>query len=147
MSLNEAPQTMKRLKQWSASNNALPRKLKSWQVWSRGAQMQNGGKPLQNRPSPAQFTSDSRLIPNFLGYSNSPWAGTNMRSWFYGSKPTFYEKVPAFLKSHTGGAKKKHKHEKNGFSVTLHFRTNRFTFEKFPPPPPLLHPTNSVHTA
>jgi len=26
----------------------------------------------------------------------------------------------------------------------MHFATNRFTFEKFPPPPPLLHPTACI---
>jgi len=29
----------------------------------------------------------------------------------------------------------------------IHFATDRFTFEKFPPPPPLLHPRTSVVTA
>ena len=28
----------------------------------------------------------------------------------------------------------------NRFRFPMHFATNRFTFEKFPPPPPLLHP-------
>jgi len=31
----------------------------------------------------------------------------------------------------------------NRFCVPIGFRTNRFTFEKFPPPPPLLHPSCS----
>jgi len=39
------------------------------------------------------------LIPNFLGHSNSPWTATNMHTWFYGQN-NFWEKVPAFLKSH-----------------------------------------------
>ena len=26
------------------------------------------------------------LNPNFLRYSNSPWTGTNMHTWFYGPK-------------------------------------------------------------
>jgi len=28
----------------------------------------------------------------------------------------------------------------------IHFATNRFTFEKFPPPPPLLHPTYCIYS-
>jgi len=44
------------------------------------------------------------LIPNFLGHSNSPWTGTNMHKWFYGQN-NFWEKVPAFLKSHMGSKK------------------------------------------
>jgi len=35
------------------------------------------------------------LIPDFLGYSNSTWTGTNMHTWFYGQN-NFWEKVPAF---------------------------------------------------
>jgi len=31
--------------------------------------------------------------------------------------------------------------DNNHFRVPIHFTTNRFTLEKFPPPPPLLHPT------
>ena len=31
--------------------------------------------------------------------------------------------------------------ENNRFCVPMHFKTNRFTFKKNPPPPPLLHPT------
>jgi len=50
-----------------------------------------------------------------------------------------WEKVPTFLKSHTASKKL----ENNRFRIpkATHFATNRFTFEKFPPPPPLLHPT------
>ena len=33
------------------------------------------------------------------------------------------------------------KTENNRFRVPTHFAINRFAFEKFPPPPPLLHPT------
>ena len=39
-------------------------------------------------------------------------------------------------------------HQKSKYKrlcVPIHFVTNRFTFEKFPPPPPLLHPTYSVY--
>ena len=32
------------------------------------------------------------------------------------------------------------KTENNRFRVPIHFATNRFTFEKIPPTPPLLHP-------
>jgi len=38
----------------------------------------------------------------------------------------------------TSGAKNT---EINRFRVSIHFATDRFTFEKFPPPPPLLHPS------
>jgi len=48
-----------------------------------------------------------------------------------------WEKVLVFLKSHPCGQKL----ENNRFRVPIHFATNRFTFEKFPSPPPLLHPT------
>jgi len=41
------------------------------------------------------------------------------------------EKVPAFLKSHQWAKKR----EDNRFRVPIHFATDRFTFEKFPPPP------------
>jgi len=40
-------------------------------------------------------------------------------------------------KNSTHAAKKP---ENNSFHVPTHFATNRFTFEKFPPPSPLLHP-------
>ena len=46
------------------------------------------------------------------------------------------EKVPSFLKSH----RRSKKHDHNRFRVPIIFETNRFTFEEFPPPPPLLHP-------
>jgi len=35
------------------------------------------------------------------------------------------------------------KTENNRFRVPFHFATNRSTFDKFPPPPPLLHPTHT----
>jgi len=38
------------------------------------------------------------------------------------------------------------KPENNRFRVRIHFATNRFIFEKFPPPPPLLHRTIVWHT-
>jgi len=31
--------------------------------------------------------------------------------------------------------------DNNRFSFHIRFATNRFTFEKIPPPPPLLHPS------
>jgi len=34
---------------------------KSWQVWIRGAKMQNGGKSPQNRPLSDQNRSDSKF--------------------------------------------------------------------------------------
>jgi len=43
-------------------------------------------------------------IPNFLGYSNSPWIGTNMYMWLYGQND-FWGKVAAFLKSLMGNKK------------------------------------------
>jgi len=53
-----------------------------------------------------------------------------------------WEKVPAFLKYHPC-LKKTGKKSLNRFRVPTIFATNRFTFEKFPPPLPLLHPTLS----
>ena len=47
------------------------------------------------------------------------------------------EKIPAFLKSHQWRPKK---YQNNRFRVPIHFATNCFTFEKIPPPSPLLHP-------
>jgi len=38
--------------------------------------------------------------------------------------------------NHTSAVKKL---DHNRFSVLIHFATNRFTFEKIPPPPPLIH--------
>jgi len=42
-----------------------------------------------------------------------------------------WEKVPVFLKSHSCSKNKR-------FRVPIHSATNRFTLEKFPPPPQLL---------
>jgi len=39
--------------------------IKKWQVWFRGANMQNGGKPSQNRPPPAQNRSKSKFSSIF----------------------------------------------------------------------------------
>ena len=47
-------------------------------------------------------------------------------------------KVPAFLKIHLCFKYPQNKR----FRVHIHLATNRFTFEKFLPPPPLLHPKN-----
>jgi len=47
-----------------------------------------------------------------------------------------WEKVLVFLKSHRAVKKP----ENNSFRVPIDFATNRLTFEKFPPRPPLLHP-------
>jgi len=37
-------------------------------------------------------------------------------------------------------SQKQEYNQKTRFCVPIHFRTNRFTFKKNPPPPPLLHP-------
>ena len=71
--------------------------LQSGQVYSCGVKTQNDGNSQQNRPSQAQNRSESNF---FLGYSNSSWTETNMHSLFSGLSK-FWEKVPAFLKSHT----------------------------------------------
>ena len=42
-----------------------------------------------------------------------------------------------FFLNHTRAVKKP---ENNRFHVPIHFATDRFTFGKIPPPPPLLHP-------
>jgi len=47
-------------------------------------------------------------------------------------------KVPAFLKFHL----RRKTPQNNRFRVPIHLATTRFTFEKFPPPPPLFHPKN-----
>jgi len=62
----------------------------------RGAKMQNhdGANPPQNRPSPAQFTSDSKFSWIFL----QPMGRDKY------AHVVLWEKVPAFLKSHTGRA-------------------------------------------
>jgi len=46
------------------------------------------------------------------------------------------EKVPAFLKARSRSKKS----DNNRFRVPIHFATNRFTSEKFSPPPPLFYP-------
>ena len=74
------------------------------------------------------------LNPNFLGYSNSPWTGTNMHTGFYGFH-NFWWKVPLLPKSRNAKPKKENT-EKNCFCVVMHFRTNRFTSKKILPPPP-----------
>ena len=51
-----------------------------------------------------------------------------------------WEKVTAFLTAHTGSQN----FENNRLCVPIHFKTNCFIFEKFPPPPPLLHPAVCV---
>ena len=44
-----------------------------------------------------------------------------------------------------GYGEKKENPENNRFRVPIHFGTNRFKSEKFPPPPPLLHPNTRIH--
>ena len=51
-------------------------------------------------------------------------------------KICFGKKVPEFPKVHRCNQKK----NINRFRVPIHFATNHFTFEIFPPPPPFLHP-------
>ena len=51
-------------------------------------------------------------------------------------KICFGKKVPEFPKFHRCNQKK----NINRFRVPIHFATNHFTFELFPPPPPFLHP-------
>jgi len=50
MSLEDVPQKMQFLGT-----------IKSWQVWTHGAKMQNNGNSPQNRPSPAQNSSESKF--------------------------------------------------------------------------------------
>jgi len=75
------------------------------------------------------------MNPNFLGYSNSPWTGMNTHRWLYGlnrsEKSSCVSKIPPRYR------KKQEITQNNRFSVLLHSRTNRFTFYRFPPPPPL----------
>jgi len=59
-------------------------------------------------------------------------------------KSSCVSKVPAFLlKSHLCSKKL----DKNRSRIRIHFATNRFTFEKFQPPPPLLHPNIYTYLA
>ena len=44
-----------------------------------------------------------------------------------------WQKVTALPTAHTGSRNIR-------FGVPMHFKNNRFTFKKFPPAPPLLHP-------
>jgi len=60
MSSKDAPQKMQ-----------LLGTIKKWQVWIRGAKMQNGGKPSQNRPSPSQNRSESKFSCKFQQSVNS----------------------------------------------------------------------------
>mgnify|MGYP000660379033 CR=1 FL=1 len=62
-------------------------------------------------------------------------AGLNMHVWLSCCNMPG-QKITGFLTAHTGSQH----FENNRFCVPMHFKTNRFTFEKFPPPPPLLHP-------
>jgi len=48
------------------------------------------------------------------------------------------------LRSHSAVRASNSHQENNRFRVPIHFATDRFDFEKFPPPSPLLHPTYSV---
>jgi len=68
--------------------------------------------------------------PNVLAYTQA-----NMHIRVYVLNMA-WEKVPTFLKSHLYRQNPNY----NYFRVPIHFALNRFTFEKFPPPPPLLHP-------
>jgi len=63
-----------------------------------------------------------------------------IHTWIYWQNMR-WEKFPAFLKSHQWCPKT----ENNHFRVPTHFANNRFTFEKFPPPPPLLHRIMNIH--
>jgi len=76
-----------------------------------------------------------RPNPNIPAYSKSPWQGANMHFIVYVSNMP-WKKVPAFLKSHPWYQKP----ENNRFCVPIHVATKDFAFEKFPPPPSLLHP-------
>ena len=79
------------------------------------------------------------LNPNFHGYSKSPWTGANMHTWFYGSICLWIffcvSKIPRVMRKTTETP------GNNRFRFPIHFGTNRLTFEKFPPLPPLLHPS------
>ena len=88
--LKDAPQTMQFL--------GTIKKLASLVPWCQNAKWQ---KPLTE-----STVTKISLNPNFLGYFNSPWKGTNKHTWF-DVPNNFWEKVPAFLKIHTGMAKNK----------------------------------------
>jgi len=62
-----------------------------------------------------------------------------MYTWFYGQNK-FWEKFVAFLKTHVGRTKNIKPPRKIVSVFLSNFELNdRFTFVKFPPPPPLLH--------
>ena len=98
---------------------------------------QSGGKTPQIRTSPNPNRSESQRScifqePVNMGKYAYMGIGSNMP----------WEKVPAFLRSHPCATKP----ENNRLCVPLHLATNRFTFEKFLPPPPLLHPVIIIRT-
>jgi len=91
-------------------------------------------------PKPHDFGRHQTKIgpnPNVFAYFKSPWTGADMHIWGYGWNMP-WENVTTFLKSHLYNKKTNY----NRFCVSMHFATNRSTLEKFPPPPPLLHPTS-----
>ena len=107
------------------------------QVASLGALIQNA-KVAENPNRLGRHRSKICPNPNVLAYSRSSWTGANIHMLGYEYNIPFVKKFLCFW-NHPTAAKKL---ENNRFRVPTHFAPNRFTFEKFPPPPPLLHPRN-----
>jgi len=113
--------------------------LKRWQVWLRVSKMQNGGNSPQDRHQPKIC-----LIPNILAYCNRPWTGANVSMWLYrwnipgkgsclSNNPPRKADFDFFLRN-------------NYFLDLIHIPTDCFSFEKFSPPPALLHPNIHINT-
>jgi len=123
---------------------------KKWQVWVLLYKTHSGGKTAQIRPCVCCFVLSNRYwgivmygpvtepkqvrILMFLHIPSAHEQGQICICGFMSK--LFLKQVPAFLKSHLC----RKKPENNCFRVAIHFANNRFAFETFPPPPPLLHP-------
>jgi len=96
--------------------------------------MQNGGKPPQNRPPPAQNRSGSKfswILPGPQSVNRDKYAHVVLWVKYVLVKSSCVSKIPQQRAQNKKTLRK---------PVPMHFQTNRFTFKKIPPPPPLLHP-------
>ena len=112
-------------------NNKQSERFKSV-ASKRKVKTQSGETPSQIRPSPSR---------NMCGFQYSFILQESMnrgQKCVYGFMGKICLGIKFLrLKNSTTCAKKT---ENNRFRVPIHFAINRFTFEKFPQPPPLLHP-------
>ena len=94
------------------------------------------GKPLHNHPSPAQNIFESKYSCIFqepMNRGKYPYVVIWVK---YATGNVFCVSNIALRKTDFSPFL-----ENKRFRVPIHFQANRFTFEKIPPPPPLLHPT------